>query len=138
MKREEAREYAMMALMACEGIASVHLCKDQNYSRYPVYEIYAMFKDGSKRWLCFSYGCHYENFPSVVHVHALSEDDGEDDIWKSFAECYLYGGDKAPKYLVFIKDTLDGLEFVDVPHGFTSKSANELRVELDLKGLNAA
>lgn len=140
LELKDAREYALTVFKTCKEVVSVNLtwCELDKLPYCSGYAIDATFVDGiagrlSKRRSSFP-------LPLLVQYNPGDCND-ENYLWMHVVEDYLWREDSKDSYSLreigFLKLSDDTFKFISIPSNLTSRDLDELRVELDLIGVEA-
>lgn len=143
--KKEAREFVLEILQRLDGFAEARLEYDCGWIAW---SLAVNFKDGSVGYLCAVLRNRRRLYgPTKLYVrYELDDEQFEDVLWSRVVDCYLQNEDYSRKLGLYqiglCQYAVDELrtanfrskDFIELPW-VESRSLDELRVELDLKGL---
>ena len=140
LEQKDAREYALTVFKTCKEVVSVNLTwRELDKLLYcSGYAIEATFVDGSVGRLSKMRGL----FPLPLLVQYNPGDfNDENYLWMHVVEDYLWKEDSKDSYSLreigFLRLSGDTFKFIGIPSNLTSRDLDELKVELDLIGVEA-
>ena len=139
LELKNTREYALTVFKTCKEVVSVNLtwCELDKWP-YSGYAIEAAFVDGIVGRLV-ERRCSFP-LPLLVQYNPGDFND-ENYLWMHVVEDYLWKEDSKDSYSLreigFLRLSGDTFKFIGIPSSLASRDLDELRVELDLMGVEA-